>query len=138
MQVHGWCSRNAKSWSEPVIEHLVGRQGQGAQVYAIPLHEQVGWSEDPPLPRPHLRVGSGLEDILLEIPVYVRSFRGKQIFFLCFLFAVVKDFAILLLLLHFLLHYSITGGIKCYCSSLAKFALRHFSHPVIRDFSLTM
>jgi len=33
------CSRNAESWPEPVIEHLVGRQGQprGAQVQAMHL-----------------------------------------------------------------------------------------------------
>ena len=55
------CSRNAKSCFEPVIEHLVGRQGQprGAQVYAMCLSDSKGWSQDPPLPRPHLRVGSG-------------------------------------------------------------------------------
>jgi len=35
----GYCSQNAKSWLEAVIEHLVGRQGQprGAQVYAVHL-----------------------------------------------------------------------------------------------------
>jgi len=51
---------------EPVIEHLVGRQGQlrGAQVHAMYLSEQKGRSQDPPLPRPHLRVGSGGESVL--------------------------------------------------------------------------
>ena len=63
------CSGNAKSHLEPVIEHLVGRQGQprGAQVYAVQLSDQKGWSQDPPLPRPHLRVGRGGKDILVEI-----------------------------------------------------------------------
>ena len=53
------CSGNAKSQPEAVIEHLVGRQGQprGAQVHTMPL------------PRPHLRVGSGGNAILLEMPV---------------------------------------------------------------------
>jgi len=75
------CSRNAKSWPEAVIEHLVGRQGQprGAQVYAMQLSGQKGWSQDPPPPRPHLRVGSGGECILLEIPAYQRSSKGKQL-----------------------------------------------------------
>ena len=46
----GWrddrCSGNAKSWPETVIEHLVGRQGQpkGAQVHAMHLIDQKGWS----------------------------------------------------------------------------------------------
>jgi len=57
-----------------VIEHLVGSQGQprGAQVHAMYLSDQRGWSQDPPLPRPHLRVGSVGEGILLEIPVCLR------------------------------------------------------------------
>ena len=55
------CSGNAKPWPEPVIEHLVGRQGQprGAQVHAMHLSDQKGLSQDPPLPRPHLRVDRG-------------------------------------------------------------------------------
>ena len=42
------CSGNAKSWPEPVIEHLVGRQGQptGAQVHAVQLSDWKGWSQD--------------------------------------------------------------------------------------------
>ena len=44
-----------------VMEHLVGRQGQprGAQVHVMYLSDWKGWSQDAPLPRPHLRVGSG-------------------------------------------------------------------------------
>ena len=38
-----------------------------------------GWSQDPPLPKPHLRVGSGQEGILLEIPAYLRPSEGKQL-----------------------------------------------------------
>ena len=55
------CSRNATSWPEAVIEHLVGRQGQprGAQVCAMYLNNQKEWSQGPALPSPHLRVGSG-------------------------------------------------------------------------------
>jgi len=43
-----------------VIEHLMGRQGQPrrAQVCAMCLSDRKGWRQDPPLPRPHLRVGS--------------------------------------------------------------------------------
>jgi len=45
------CSGNAKSWPEPVIEHLVGRQDQlrGAQVRAMHLSDWKGWSQDPDL-----------------------------------------------------------------------------------------
>jgi len=51
------------SWPEPAIEHLVGRQGQprGVHVYAVHLSNWKGWSQDPRLPRPHLRVGSIVE-----------------------------------------------------------------------------
>jgi len=41
----------------------------------------MGWSQDPALPSPHLRVGSGGVGILLEIPVYMRLSKGKQFFF---------------------------------------------------------
>ena len=115
------CSRNAKSQLEPVIEHLVGRQGQprGAQVHAMHLSDQKGWSQDPPLPRPHLRVSSGGKDILLEIPTCLRSSRGKQ-FFSPFISASVsatlglvfistaKDFSTLLLSLYFSSCYGVT------------------------------
>ena len=76
-------SRNAKSQLETVIEHLVGRQGQprGAQVHAMYLSDWKGWSQDPSLPRPHLRVGSGGKWILLEIPTYVRPSKGKWVLF---------------------------------------------------------
>jgi len=39
-----YCSGNAKSQLEPVIEHPVGRQGQprGAQVYAMHLSDCKG------------------------------------------------------------------------------------------------
>ena len=62
------------------MEHLVGRQGQakGAQVYAMYLSDQKVCSQVPPLPRPHLRVGSGNKSNLLEIPVYLRPSEGKQ------------------------------------------------------------
>ena len=80
------CSVNAESWPEPVIEHLVGRQGQPreAQVHAVQLSDEKGWVQDSPPPRPHLRVGSGGEGSFLEIPVYLRPSKGKQLFFLCF------------------------------------------------------
>ena len=64
-----YCSRNTtKSQLEAVIEHLVGRQGQprGAQLHAMPLSDWKGRSQDPPLPRPHLWVGSGGKGILSE------------------------------------------------------------------------
>ena len=45
------------------------------------LSDWKGWSEDPPLPRPHLRVGSGDKGVLQEIYVYVRLSEGKQFLF---------------------------------------------------------
>ena len=45
-------------------------QPTGAQLQAMKLSDQEGWSQDLPLPRPHLRVGSGSKCISLEIPVY--------------------------------------------------------------------
>ena len=43
------CSRNSKSWVEPEMEHLVGRQGQprGALVHAAQVSDQKGWCQDP-------------------------------------------------------------------------------------------
>ena len=75
------CSGNAKSQLEPVIEHLVGRQDwpRGAQVQAMQLSDWKGWSQDAPLHRPHLRVGSGGEVISVEIPSYLSLNEGKQL-----------------------------------------------------------
>jgi len=52
----------------------VGRQGQtrGAQVLALPVSDWKGWSQDPPLPRPQLRVGSRGEGISLDFPAYLK------------------------------------------------------------------
>ena len=60
----------------------MGRQGQpwGAQVHAMPLSDQKGWSENPPLPRLQLWVISGHESIFLVIPACLRSSEGKQLF----------------------------------------------------------
>ena len=49
-----------------------------------PLSDWKGWSQDPPHPTPHLRVGNGSKGILLGIPAYVRPSKGKQKFFLHF------------------------------------------------------
>ena len=50
-------------------------------MHAVYLSDWKGWSQDAPLPRPHLRVGSGGEGILLQIPAYLRPSEGKQFFF---------------------------------------------------------
>ena len=80
------CSRNAKSgltsdWASG------GRRGQprGAQVHAMQPSDWKGWSQDPPLPRPHLRVGSGGEGVFLGVLVYQWLSEGKQLcgFFGC-------------------------------------------------------
>jgi len=62
---------------------MVGRQGQarGVQVHAMHLSDQKGWSQDLLLPRPHLGVGSGGKDVLLETPVYLRLAEDKQLLF---------------------------------------------------------
>jgi len=46
------CRRNAKSWPETVIEHLVGRQGQPreAQVQAMHLSDWKGRHRIHPFP----------------------------------------------------------------------------------------
>jgi len=61
------CNVSANSRPEPVIEHLVGRLGppRGAQVQAVHMSDWKGWSQDPVLPRTHLRVSSGGKGILL-------------------------------------------------------------------------
>ena len=71
-KTHRITQSNHQSQPEPVMEHLVGRQGQpkGAQLHAMYLSDWKGRSQDPPLPRLHLRVGSGGEGILLEIPAF--------------------------------------------------------------------
>lgn len=84
------CSGNAKSWPEAVVEHLVGRQGQHgrAQVTCSVLNDWNGWSQDPPLLRPHWRVGNGGEDISSGdpcIPEDLASLLKVSSFFLLFL-----------------------------------------------------
>jgi len=72
-------------WLETVIEHLLGRQDQPsrAQTHTEDFSDWKGWSQDPPLPRPHLSIGMGGEGVLLELVVFLRPSKGKQIF-LCF------------------------------------------------------
>jgi len=43
------------------------------------LSDQEVCSQDPPLPRPHLRVGSGGKAVSLEIPTYLRPLEVKQL-----------------------------------------------------------
>ena len=48
------------------------------------LSDWNGWSQDPALPTPHLRVGSEGKGIFVEIPVCLRPSKDKQFLFLCF------------------------------------------------------
>jgi len=76
-------SRNAESRPEAVIEQLVGRQGQprGAQVHTMHLSDRKEWSQDLPLPSPHLRLAVEVRAFLsLDIPAYLRPSEGKQLF----------------------------------------------------------
>ena len=41
----------------------MGRQGQPRGAHCMHLSDHNGWSQDPPLPRPHLKVSSGGEGI---------------------------------------------------------------------------
>lgn len=69
----------------------MGRQGQptGAQVHAVYLSDWKGWKQDPPLPRSHLRVGSGGVGLLLEVSAALRLSEGKWfLFFISALLAV--------------------------------------------------
>ena len=84
------CSGNAESQPEAAIEHLVGRQDQprGAQAQAMHLSDRKGWRQDPPLPRPHLRVGSGGKGISSGDPSLPEDLTGLlrvSSFFLLFL-----------------------------------------------------
>ena len=106
-------SRNAKAWPEPVIERLVGGQGQprAAQVRAMHLSDWMRWRQDPPLPRPHLRVGRGIKGIscwrflptwgILRVSSSFPSFLHLWLLRLgSFSFAVAEDFATQLLSSH--------------------------------------
>jgi len=59
-------------------------------VHAMLLSDREEWSQDPPLPKPHLSAGKENEGISLEISMYMKSSEGKQshVFLLlfCFLF----------------------------------------------------
>ena len=57
----------------------MGRQGQprGAQVHVMHVSDWKGWSQDPLLPRSHLRVGSGDKSVLFLISVYLRFSEAK-------------------------------------------------------------
>ena len=46
-------------------------------MHVMCLSDWKGWSQDLPFPTPHLRVGGEGEDILLEIPVYLRPSQSK-------------------------------------------------------------
>ena len=102
--------------------NLVGRQGQprGAQVHARHLSDWKGWSQDPPLPRPYLRVGIVGEGVsswrclpTWGLPKVSSSFPSLlYLWLLClgsFSFAVAKDFATLLLSFHYSITLVIAG-----------------------------
>ena len=65
------------------MEHLVGRHSQprGAQVHVMYLSYTKGWSQNAPLPRAHLSVGSGDKGFLLEVSARVGPLGGKLHFF---------------------------------------------------------
>ena len=84
VNLHDWvytcCSGNTKSQPEPVIKHLVGRQGQpmGAKVRAIHLIDHKLWSQDPTLSSLHLTVGNGGKGISLDV-LFLMPSKSKQV-----------------------------------------------------------
>ena len=48
---------------------------------AMQLRDWKGWSQDPPIPRPHLRAGAEGKSVLLKILAYWRPSDDKQLFF---------------------------------------------------------
>ena len=89
----GGCSRNAKwlsNWCQP----------RGAQLYAMHLNDWKGWSQDPTLPSPYLKAGSGNEGILLQVSAYVQFSKGKQLFFYFFFYLFFFPPPLFLWLLH--------------------------------------
>ena len=48
-------------------------------MHAMHLNDWKGWSQDPPLPRPRLRGGSGGKGILLGIAVYLEPSKGMKL-----------------------------------------------------------
>lgn len=120
-----WCSGSAKSGREPVIEQLVGRQGEPrvAQVHAMLLKDWKGWIQDSPLPRPHSRVDSGGKGISGDPCLPFQGFlRVSRFFFFVSVptaaalsvssLAASYEFATLLSLLCFPLHCRITDGLQ--------------------------
>jgi len=92
------------------------------------LSDWKAWSQDPPLPRAHLRVGSAGKGILLEILAYVKSSKGKQLFSFVSVFMAAAFglnltccslglcYPTIIVSLCFLLHYSITVTVfKVHC-----------------------
>ena len=58
------------------------------------LSDQKGWSQGPPLPRTHLKAGSGGEALPLGIPAYLRPSGGKQLYSFI---SVAADFGLVLI-----------------------------------------
>ena len=56
-------------------------QLRGAQLHATHLSDWKGCSQDPPLPRLHLMVGSRGGGVLQKILAYWRPSEGKQFLF---------------------------------------------------------
>lgn len=75
-------SCNLKQWLSTRWE---GRAKPWELRYALHLSDWKGWSQDPPLPRPYLRVGSGGKGISLAIPATWGLPRTSSFFpsFLC-------------------------------------------------------
>lgn len=56
----------------------LGRKAEATQGSPNVCNDQKGWSQDPSLPRSHLKVGSRGTVVSLEIPVCMRTSEGKH------------------------------------------------------------
>jgi len=57
---------------------------QGSSGACNALSDQKGWSQDPPPPSPHLRLGSEGEGIVAGDPCLPEAFQRYASLFLCF------------------------------------------------------
>ena len=99
------CSRNVESWPGAVIENS-GKAGPTQKSSGTCNSSEWLLSQDPPLLRLHLRVGSGGRGISLDIPLYLRLCKGKQFFFV--FASTVAEFGLFLICYSLGLCYSAT------------------------------
>ena len=85
----GWMQDDDCTYVEEMLSYSLnqllstwweGRANPRSSVHPMHLSDWKGWCQDPPLPRPRLRVGSGDKGVSLEITVYLRPSEAEQLF----------------------------------------------------------